>query len=162
MQIKWTDTDPETGQLHLADRPDGKWSTVPVFPSGAGGMVSTVEDWYAFARMLLNGGRQNGRRVLSEESVRLMTTNHLTDQQRAASELFLEGQGWGFGGSVDVTNRDPWNVPGRYGWIGGCGTTAHLVPATGSVSILFTQMSMTSPTPPPIMREFWRYAASSD
>ncbi len=155
-------TAPETGQLHLADRPDGKWSTVPVFPSGAGGMVSTVEDWYAFARMLLNGGTQNGRRVLSEESVRLMITNHLTDQQRAASELFLEGQGWGFGGSVDVTNRDPWNVPGRYGWIGGCGTTAHVVPATGAVSILFTQMSMTSPTPPPIMREFWRYAASSD
>lgn len=125
-------------------------------------MVSTVEDWYAFARMLLSGGTQNGRRVLSEESVRLMTTNHLTDQQRAASELFLEGQGWGFGGSVDVTNRDPWNVPGRYGWIGGCGTTAHVVPATGSVAILFTQMSMTSPTPPPIMRDFWRYAASSD
>lgn len=155
-------TDPETGQLHLADRPDGKWSTVPVFPSGAGGMVSTVDDWYAFGRMLLNGGAANGRQLLSAESVRLMTTDHLTAPQRAASELFLEGQGWGFGGSVDVTNRDPWNVPGRYGWVGGSGTAAHVVPATGAVSILLTQASMTGPTPPAVMREFWRYAAAAD
>jgi CubicO group peptidase (beta-lactamase class C family) len=155
-------TDPATGTLSLADRPDGKWNTVPVFPSGAGGMVSTVDDWLAFGRMLLNGGTAGDRRLLSQESVRLMTTDHLTAQQRAASELFLEGQGWGFGGSVDVADIDPWNVPGRYGWIGGSGTTAHIVPATGTVSILFTQMSMTGPTPPTIMREFWRYAAEAD
>ncbi|HEU5355940.1 MAG TPA: serine hydrolase domain-containing protein [Actinocrinis sp.] len=155
-------TDPQTGTISLADRPDGMWNTVPVFPSGAGGMVSTVDDWLAFGRMLLNQGTANGRRVLSEESVRLMTTDHLTAQQRDASELFLEGQGWGFGGSVDVTNRDPWNVPGRYGWIGGSGTAAHIVPATGTVAILFTQMSMTGPTPPAIDREFWRYAAEAD
>ena len=155
-------TDPATGTLSLADRPDGKWNTVPVFPSGAGGMVSTVDDWLAFGRMLLNGGTAGDRRLLSQESVRLMTTDHLTAQQRAASELFLEGQGWGFGGSVDVADIDPWNVPGRYGWIGGSGTTAHIIPATGTVSILFTQMSMTGPTPPTIMREFWRYAAEAD
>jgi CubicO group peptidase (beta-lactamase class C family) len=152
-------TDPATGQLHLADRPDGKWNTVPVFPSGAGGLVSTVDDWYAFGHMLLNQGAANGRQLLSAESVRLMTTDHLTEQQRAASELFLQGQGWGFGGAVDVTDRDPWNVPGRYGWTGGSGTAAHIVPATGAVSILLTQASMTGPIPPAIMREFWRYAA---
>ncbi|HZU54576.1 MAG TPA: serine hydrolase domain-containing protein [Actinocrinis sp.] len=155
-------TDPATGELSLADRPDGKWNTVPVFPSGAGGMVSTVDDWYAFGRMLLNGGAANGRQLLSAESIRLMTTDHLTAQQRAASELFLEGQGWGFGGSVDVADRDPWNVPGRYGWVGGSGTAAHIIPATGAVTILLTQASMTGPTPPAVMREFWRYAAEGE
>lgn len=155
-------TDPETGALALADRPEGKWTGIPVFPSGAGGMVSTVDDWLAFGRMLLNRGTGNGRRILSERAVRLMTTDHLTARQRAASELFLEGQGWGFGGSVDVTGRDPWNVPGRYGWVGGSGTAAHVVPATNTVTVLFTQASMTGPTPPPIMREFWRYAAGAD
>jgi CubicO group peptidase (beta-lactamase class C family) len=89
-----------------------------------------------------------------------MTTNHLTRQQRDRCPLFLEGQGWGYGGSVDVAETDPWNVPGRYGWVGGTGTTAHIVPATDSVHLLFTQVSMTSPSPVPLMREFWRYAAS--
>ena len=155
-------TDPQTGELHLADRPDGFWSTTPEFPSGAGGAVSTVDDWYAFARMLLNEGTVNGRQLLSRESVRLMTTDHLTAQQRAGGELFLEGAGWGFGGSVDVAVTEPWNVPGRYGWVGGSGTTAHIVPATGMVAILLTQAAMTGPTPPAIMREFWRYAAEAE
>ena len=42
--------------------------------------------------------------------------------QRDTGGLFLEGQGWGFGGSVDIAAIDPWNVPGRYGWVGGTGT----------------------------------------
>jgi hypothetical protein len=64
---------------------------------------------------------------------------------------------------VDVAAVDPWNVPGRYGWVGGTGTAAHVVPATarsaGSVSILLTQLELAGPTPPDVMREFWRYAA---
>ena len=58
-----------------------------------------------------------------------MTTNHLTAQQRDRVPLFLEGQGWGYGGQVDVTPTDPWNVPGRYGWVGGTGTTAEFTKA---------------------------------
>ncbi|MER5612074.1 serine hydrolase domain-containing protein [Streptomyces sp. NPDC002215] len=162
--------DPEGGGLRLADGPDGQWSSLPAFASGAGGLVSTADDWYAFARMLLAGGaggargaggRAGGRRVLSEESVRLMTTDHLTRAQRERGRLFLEGQGWGYGGSVDVEAVDPWNVPGRYGWVGGTGTAGHLTPATGTVSVLLTQLAMTGPTPPPPVREFWRYAAGA-
>ncbi|WP_405751453.1 beta-lactamase family protein [Streptomyces sp. NBC_00012] len=156
--------DPEGGGLLLVDAPDGQWARVPAFPSGAGGLVSTADDWYAFARMLLaggDGGSGDGRRVLSEESVRLMTTDHLTQAQRDSGRLFLEGQGWGYGGSVDVEAIDPWNVPGRYGWVGGTGTAGHLTPATGAVSILLTQLEMAGPTPPPLMREFWRYAAGA-
>lgn len=88
-----------------------------------------------------------------------MTTDHLTGAQREAGRLFLEGQGWGFGGSVDIETIDPWNVPGRYGWVGGTGTTAHLVPSTGAVAILLTQLELSGPTAPPLMRDFWRYAA---
>lgn len=151
--------DPESGGLQLADRPNGQWSSVPAFPSGAGGLVSTADDWLAFGRMLLAGGTFNGRRLLSPESVRLMTTDRLTPAQRRASELFLEGQGWGFGGSVDVEAVDPWNVPGRYGWVGGTGTAAHIVPSTGAVTVLLSQVEMTSPSPPALMRDFWEYAA---
>ncbi|MDT0322188.1 serine hydrolase domain-containing protein [Streptomyces millisiae] len=143
------------GGLEVADEPGGQWSRPPAFPSGAGGLVSTVDDLLAFARLLLDGGRG----LLSAESVRRMTTDQLTAEQREAGRLFLEGQGWGYGGSVDVAVVDPWNVPGRYGWVGGSGTAAHLVPATRGVAILLTQVCMTGPTPPPLMREFWRYAA---
>ncbi|WP_406404476.1 beta-lactamase family protein [Streptomyces sp. NBC_00879] len=149
------------GALELADAPDGQWSSVPAFPSGAGGLVSTLDDWHAFARMLLAEGTAGGRPLLSPESVRQMTTDQLTPSQRAAGTLFLEGQGWGFGGSVDVEAIDPWNVPGRYGWLGGTGTAAHITASTGAVTIVLSQRAMSRPTAPDLMRDFWRYGAAA-
>ena len=125
---------------------EGLWAAPPMFPSGAGGLVSTLADWHRFGRMLLDGGGG----LLSAEAVRLMTADHLTHGQRDASTLFLEGAGWGFGGAVEAD--------GRYGWVGGTGTTAHVAPSTGTVGILLTQLQMAGPTPTPLMREFWRYA----
>jgi len=151
-------TDPDGG-LSVVDRQDGEWSSPPAFPSGAGGLVSTADDWWAFARMLLAGGTVGDRALLSGESVRLMTTDHLTAAQRDAGRLFLDGQGWGFGGSVDVEPIDPWNVPGRYGWIGGTGTAAHIIPLSHTVTVLLTQVEMNDPMSPLLMREFWTHAA---
>jgi CubicO group peptidase (beta-lactamase class C family) len=130
----------------LAPIDDGLWTEPPIFPSGAGGLVSTLADWHRFGRMLL----ADGGGLLSPESVRLMTTDNLTQEQRQASTLFLEGAGWGFGGAVA---RD-----GRYGWIGGTGTTAHVARSTGTIGILLTQVRMTGPTSTLLMREFWQYA----
>ncbi|MEY9929120.1 CubicO group peptidase (beta-lactamase class C family) [Catenulispora sp. GP43] len=146
---------PDEDGLTLVDPRDGQWSSLSAFPSGAGGLVSTVDDYHAFARTLLPGAGG----LLSERSVREMTTDHLTAEQRAASRLFLEGQGWGSGGAVDIAPLEPWNVVGRYGWTGGTGTTAHVIPATGTVAILMTQVAMTGPTPVPLQRAFWTYAA---
>jgi CubicO group peptidase (beta-lactamase class C family) len=147
------------GGLELADAPDGQWSQPPAFPAGSGGLAGTAGDWQRFARMILNQGTAGGHRMLSPESVRRMTTNHLTASQRAIGQLFLEGQGWGFGGAVDVEAIDPWNVPGRYGWVGGTGTTAYITPSDGTVAILLTQVAADDPVPPALMRDFWRYAA---
>ncbi|HZP14200.1 MAG TPA: serine hydrolase domain-containing protein [Nocardioides sp.] len=149
------------GRLELADAPDGQWSHLPAFPAGSGGLASTVDDWHRFAKMILEEGALDGCQLLSKEAVRQITTNHLSPPQREIGELFLEGQGWGFGGSVDLEPIEPWNVPGRYGWVGGTGTTAHIVPSTGSVAILLTQVAATSPIPPAIMRDFWGYTAES-
>jgi CubicO group peptidase (beta-lactamase class C family) len=142
--------------LKLADGPDGGWSTLPAFPSGAGGLAGTVDDWFAFARMLLAGG--DG--FLSPESVRLMTTDHLTEAQRKSSELFLQGQGWGFGGAVDTEIIDPWNVIGRYGWVGGTGTSAYITPSTGTIGILMTQLGTDGPVTLQWMRDFWLHTAT--
>ncbi|MFD8421726.1 serine hydrolase domain-containing protein [Streptomyces sp. NPDC059466] len=144
------------GTLHLTDTPDGAYSSLPRFLSGGGGLVSTADDLLSFFRMLAdNGSTPDGTPVLSPTSVSRMTTNHLTAAQRDASALFLEGQGWGYGGQVDVTPVDPWNVPGRYGWVGGTGTTAHVIPTTGTITVLLTQTAMTGPTTTALMREFW-------
>lgn len=120
------------------------WTKPPSFPSGAGGLVSTLADWHRFGRMLLAGGGG----VLSRQSVQRMTTDHLTPEQRAAAAVLLDGAGWGYGGSV--------GADGRYGWNGGLGTAAHIRLSTGTVAILLTQQQM--PEPVPLMREFWRYA----
>ena len=130
----------------LAPIDDGLWTAPPVFPSGAGGLVSTLADWHRFGRMLL----ADGGGLLSPQSLRAMTTDQLTQEQRDASTLFLEGAGWGFGGSVATD--------GRYGWVGGTGTCAHVAPSTGTVGILLTQVQMAGPTSTQLMREFWRYA----
>jgi CubicO group peptidase (beta-lactamase class C family) len=125
---------------------DGLWTRPPIFPSGSGGLVSTLADWHRFGRMLL----ADGVGILSPQSVRLAMTDHLTQEQRDASTVFLEGAGWGFGGAVAAD--------GRYGWIGGTGTTAHIAPATCTIGILFTQLQMTGPASTPFMRQFWEHA----
>jgi CubicO group peptidase (beta-lactamase class C family) len=57
---------PGTGERFVYDPPGGQWSKPPAFPSGGGGLVSTLDDVHAFGRMLLAGGRRpDGSRLLS-------------------------------------------------------------------------------------------------
>jgi CubicO group peptidase (beta-lactamase class C family) len=134
--------DADTGELVMIDRPEGQWATVPAFPSGAAGLVSTADDWCVFGRMLLAGGQHRGRRVLSNDAVRLMTTSHV---EAAPDNPFLEGQGWGFGGSVDLAADEPWNIVGRYGWVGGTGTAAYIIPSTDTVVVWMSQVELSGP-----------------
>jgi CubicO group peptidase (beta-lactamase class C family) len=150
-------SNPGTGAVEVQDDPrDGRWTRPPAFPSGGGGLVSTVDDYLAFCSMLLGKGRLGRERILSRPSVELMTTDQLTREQRAAAPMFLgSSRGWGFGMAV-VTRRDDLSaVPGRFGWDGGFGTSAYSDPAEDLVGILMTQRLMDSPEPPRIVRDFW-------
>ena len=83
-------TDPETGALEPYDvADDSDWRRPPVFESGGGGLVSTVDDYLAFCRMMLGKGKYGGERILSRPSVELMTTDHLTPEQKAQAPLFF-------------------------------------------------------------------------
>jgi CubicO group peptidase (beta-lactamase class C family) len=128
--------------LELVDPPDGQWAQPPRVPSGAGGLLSSVDDWSAFGQMLLAGGEHRGRRVLAPESVRLMTTVHVDG---GPEHLFLDGQGWGMGGSVDLRRTHRWNVPGRYGWVGGTGTAGYIIPSTHTVVVWLSQVELGGP-----------------
>jgi len=63
----------------VSDEPaTGKRSRPPKFEQGDAGLVSTVDDYLAFARMLLADGRHRGQALLAPASVKAMKTNHLT------------------------------------------------------------------------------------
>jgi len=156
-------TDPSTGKVELYDSArTGQWSRPPEFPSGAGGLVSTADDFLAFATMLMDGGRYEGRRILSEESVKAMTRDQLTPEQKARSGFvpgFFDRYGWGFCMSV-VTGHDLLKSVGTYGWDGGLGTPWFNDPARGLIAILMTQRAQESPEPPPVYVDFWKAAYS--
>jgi CubicO group peptidase (beta-lactamase class C family) len=138
---------------------DSAWSRTPVFESGAGGLVSTVDDYHAFCRMMLNMGRHGSRQLLSEASVRAMTSDQLTPAQRQGTEMFLgDHTSWGFGVAVDTARAEHWNVPGRFGWVGGLGTSAYSDPANDFIGAVFTQRLMDSPEPAAVFTDFWKYA----
>jgi len=147
------------GALAVYDVPAGEWSRPPAFPSASGGLVSTVDDYLAFGRMMLGGGRLGKERILSRPSVQLMTTNQLAPGQNAGSEMLIpEHRGWGLGMGV-VTGRDDVSaVPGRFGWDGGLGTSWYCDPAEEMIGVLMTQVAWTSPVGPRVWSDFWTSA----
>ena len=138
---------------------DSAWRPEPPLESGGGGLVSTVDDQFAFSRMMLHKGRHGREQLLSRAAVELMTSDQLTPEQRAGAEIFFGGhRSWGFGMAVDTRRDDLFRTPGRFGWDGGLGTSAYADPAEGLVGILFTQRMMESPEPPKVFTDFWTLA----
>ena len=160
--------DPETQTAVVYDEPaGGQWSRLPSFPSGGGGLVSTVDDFLAFADMLRGKGVSRGERILSRPSVEFMTSDQLTPEQKAASGLvpgFFRVHGWGFGVAVVTERTEVAKSAGTYGWDGGMGTSWYNDPAEDLTMILMTQQAWASPIPPRLFQDFWTatYQAIAD
>ncbi|WP_160050582.1 MULTISPECIES: serine hydrolase [unclassified Nocardiopsis] len=158
--------DPQSGEFLVWDEAEGgRHSRPPAFPGGGGGLVSTVDDYHAYFRMLLNQGRHGSERILSRPAVELMTTNRLTPGQRAARDAmaadhvhvsFGQGQhgGWGMGMAVR-TYRGDYAPVGQFGWDGGSGTTAYADPHHQLTGILLTQVGMSVPDSARLIHDFW-------
>ena len=158
--------DPQTGEFHVWDEAaGGRWSAPPAFEGGGGGLASTVDDYHAYFRMLLNHGVHEGERILSRPAVELMTTNRLTPEQTAARTTlardsvhvsFGQGQhgGWGFGMAVRTYRGDYASV-GQFGWDGGSGTSTYADPASQLTGILLTQVGASTPDSIRVMLDFW-------
>jgi CubicO group peptidase (beta-lactamase class C family) len=146
--------------LVVSDEPaTGKWSRPPAFEQGDAGLVSTADDYLAFARMLLADGRHRGQSLLTPASVEAMTTNHLTAPQRAAGEMILgRGRGWGYGMSVFTDSIPGQPAAGSFGWIGGFGSSWISDPSRDLTMILLTQHEFSSASGDPIHQEFQRDA----
>ncbi|MEW2391685.1 serine hydrolase domain-containing protein [Streptomyces venezuelae] len=167
--------DPRTGEFTVEDEAEGgRHSKAPAFPSSGGGLDSTVDDYHAYFRMLLDHGMHGDRRILSRPAVELMTTNRLTSDQSAAMQAWArsvvhlshgQGQtgGWGFGMTVR-TYRGDYAPVGQFGWDGGAGTSTYADPHNQLVGILLTQTGMSTPDSARAIHDFWTtlYQAMDD
>ena len=138
-------------QSGLEKLPDQNGLSSSTYFSGAGGLVSTAEDYAQFATMLVNGGELNGRRYLSPRTIELMASNHTGDM--AGGQMGMSPRGIGFGLGVQVV-EDPVAADrrvskGAWGWAGAYGTNVHIEPMEKMVTIILMQTST-----PALQRDF--------
>ncbi|MGN9766889.1 serine hydrolase domain-containing protein [Micromonospora sp. SD12] len=148
----------DTGEPVVEDTPDGRWSRPPAFESGGGGLVSTADDFLAFASALLAGGTRRGERVLSRPSVTLMTTDHLTPAQKAVSGFwpgYFDSIGWGLGMSVRTRRTHLGPSVGAYGWPGFYGTAWYNDPAEDLSAIFMMQRAHAGDQRLPMWLDLW-------
>ncbi|MFL6207202.1 MAG: serine hydrolase domain-containing protein [Acidimicrobiales bacterium] len=145
--------DPASGRRTTYDEVDGQWSSAPRFPSGGAGLVSTIDDYLALARLLRAAGRHDGSQLLPAELVAEMTRNQLTEGQLAASAIDASGdQGFGFCVGVLLRDADGRHA-GTYGWSGGMGSDWYTDPTDDQIGIILTNQMFTGPELPPICRD---------
>jgi CubicO group peptidase (beta-lactamase class C family) len=111
---------------------------------GSWGLVSTLDDYMRFARMLQNGGELDGARILKPETIRLMATDVMPAEVTDKSWLPTKGQ-VGFGIDFAVRVRPPANsqeasgAVGEFFWDGAADTLFWVDPKNKITAVLFTQ-----------------------
>jgi CubicO group peptidase (beta-lactamase class C family) len=114
---------------------------------GAGGsLMSTAEDYLQFAQMLLNGGKLNGKVLLSPRTVQLMASNHVDEMFNGKLGRPAHGMGYGLlVGVVEDSVAAGLRVStGSFGWDGAYGTQAWIDPAETMVTIVMIQTQVVS------------------
>ena len=141
-------------RLKLVDDPEkSPFLQPPVFLSGGGGLVSTLEDYGRFCEMLRCGGALDGERIISPRTLDLMTANHLPDGGDLASlalDSFSEtlpagvGFGLGFASTLDgVAAGSP--CEDDFYW-GGAASTIFWVDPIEDLHVVFLTQLMPSTT----------------
>ena len=123
----------------------GSYRKEPSLQYGGAGLVGTPKDYLRFARMLLNNGTLDGKKVLSKEAVHMMTSNQLSTELGSAPLASAgrgEGVGFGFCGLVTTGPRsDDYPGPlGEYGWGGWASTDFWIDPENQITGLVFTQV----------------------
>jgi CubicO group peptidase (beta-lactamase class C family) len=139
---------PEAKLARLVDAPEPRDPQFDVtrprkLLSGGGGLVSTAADYLRFCQMLLNGGELDGAKILTPQTVQLMTANSLPVGIRAVGEAIgpARGASWGLGFAIR-TNPEFSQVPGSVGsytWSGVWGTYFWIDPAEKLIAVQMIQ-----------------------
>ena len=107
---------------------DGGFNKPVTLFSGGGGLVSTMNDYARFCRMLLNGGTLDGKKILKPETVKMIITNQMPETAK-----YKDGYGYGLSGEVNLGT-------GEYSWSGAASTTFCIDPANDLIIITYTQL----------------------
>ena len=113
-------------------------------PSGGGGLVSTMSDYWQFANMLLNEGELYDTRIIGRKTLEFMTRNHISKEllPLAIGLATISGRGFGLGFDVvmDAPQTGVINSEGNYGWSGAAATNFWVDPQEQLVGIIMTQL----------------------
>ncbi len=103
----------------------------PDFESGGAGLVSTLDDYAKFVKMMMNGGTYHGVRILGQKTVKSMTKNQLSESQRAGMD-WTELKGYGYGSlmrqMIHPEIAESLGSKGEYGWDGWLGSYLSIDP----------------------------------
>ncbi len=113
-------------------------------PSGGGGLVSTLGDYWQFAKMLLKRGEAEGARIIGRKTLEFMTRNHIRAELLPLAIGFgaMPGRGFGLGFDVilDAAQTGVLNSDGAYGWSGAAATNFWVDPQERMVGIIMVQL----------------------
>ena len=148
---------PNGKDIIVADRPEKTiFHHGRKFFSGGGGLVSTMEDYYRFCRMLLGKGSVDGKRIVGRKTLSLMTQNHLPNNvtlSEYAKSSFGEtgfagvGFGLGFAVVVDPVTGGSMLSKGSYYWGGLASTFFWVDPVEEITAVFMTQLMPSSSYP---------------
>jgi CubicO group peptidase (beta-lactamase class C family) len=131
---------PTSTGLEVFDAPDGAFSRSPAFETLSTGLVSTAADCLRFLAALADD------QLLTPGLRVQMTTDQLTPAQRAG---IVEQEGpaisWGWQIGVQTEPADPWLHVGRFGWMGGTGTSGAVDPSRDLIGVVLTQRLLSGP-----------------
>jgi CubicO group peptidase (beta-lactamase class C family) len=106
------------GIIHQMDRE-------PAFESGGAGLVSTIDDYAKFTRMLMNNGSLDGVQILRPHTVKYLTSGTLNTIQQKSFDLWLTLCGHSYGNFMrvmtDCSKAGDLGSLGEYGWDGWLG-----------------------------------------
>jgi CubicO group peptidase (beta-lactamase class C family) len=149
----------ENGELVAEPTANGiptDYDQQPTAPSGGGGLVSTAEDYYRFATMLLGRGQLEKTRILAPASVKLMSSNHLPAELLNGHfgiglSVMRPGFGYGYNCAVvfDPSEANMSDGKGTFFWDGAAGTFFWVDPTNDVVFVGMIQRR-TSPDNHPL------------
>ena len=150
------------GKLTIADTPSARepGARLNDYDNGAGGLYSTLDDYFRFARMLANGGELEGVRLLSAATVDQMMSDQLSRMQQAVVGP-TPGEGFGLAGYVvlDPVKRGRPGSVGAFGWSGSASTYVLIDRDKQLIAILMAQYlpSDDAPQLPRLSTPFYRH-----
>ena len=139
--VKAYTTDAASKTIEWTQTRDGLFADYPkengTYFAGGAGLSSTVTDYARFLQMMLNKGEYNGKRLLKESTVSLMTSNQIDTLTVGNKDKF----GLGFEITTAANEKETGVSEGSFMWGGFFGTIYWADPKRNLVGEMFIQQS---------------------